>query len=339
LKLKPKKFLNLLFKFVIIKEPSMDFSSALPTFIITLREGVEAALVVGIVFAYLKKAGKTHLKNWIYFGISAGISVSAIAGVAFEWVIKGLGTANQQYAGAIEPLMEGVFGLLAIGLLSWMLIWMARHAKGLKKEVENAVGSALQSDAQAGWGIFSLVFFAILREGFETVLFIASKFQQGIIPTLGAVAGVGVAILIGMLLFKWGMRLDIRKFFAVMGILLLLIIAGLVVTSLARFDQAINSMAQMNRESQSMCFFHERFAKPADRDCILGPMVWNLSKVLPEEQFPGIVFSAMFGYVQRLYLVQAISYVIFLVTIGSIYLQPQTWRLNWSREQNTTEKA
>ncbi len=313
----------------------MDFSSALPTFIITLREGVEAALVVGIVFAYLKKAGKTHLKNWIYFGIGAGIAVSAIAGVAFEWVIKGLGAANQQYAGMIEPLMEGVFGLLAITLLSWMLIWMARHAKGLKQEVESAVGGVLESDAKAGWGIFSLVFFAILREGFETVLFIASKFQQGIVPTVGAIAGVATATLIGVMLFKWGMRLNIRKFFAVMGILLLMIIAGLVVTSLARFDQAIGSVAQMNRESQSMCFFYEKFAKPADRDCILGPMVWNLSKVLPEEKFPGIVFSALFGYVQRLYLVQAIGYVVFLVTVGSIYLQPQTWKLNWSRDRNT----
>jgi high-affinity iron transporter len=309
----------------------MDFSSALPTFIITLREGVEAALVIGIVFAYLKKAGQTHLKHWIYVGISAGVAVSVMAGVAFEWVIKSLGAANQQYAGAIEPLMEGVFGLLAIGLLSWMLVWMSRHAKTLKQEVETAVGSALQTDAQAGWGIFWLVFFAILREGFETVLFIASKFQQGIVPTFGAVAGVVTASLIGLLLFKWGMRLNIRKFFAVMGILLLLIIAGLVVTSLARFDQAINAVAQINRESQGMCFFYERFAKPADKDCILGPMVWNFSKVMPEEQFPGIVFAALFGYVQRLYLVQAICYAIFLFGVGSIYLQPQTWKLRWSR--------
>jgi high-affinity iron transporter len=309
----------------------MDFSSALPTFIITLREGVEAALVIGIVFAYLKKAGQTHLKNWIYVGISAGIAVSIMAGFAFGWVVKSLGAANQQYAGAIEPLMEGVFGLLAIALLSWMLIWMSRHAKTLKQEVETAVGSALQTDAAAGWGIFWLVFFAILREGFETVLFIASKFQQGIVPTLGAVAGIATASLIGLLLFKWGMRLNIRKFFAVMGILLLLIIAGLVVTSLARFDRAINAVAQMNRESQGMCFFYERFAKPADKDCILGPMVWNFSKTMPEEQFPGIVFSALFGYVQRLYLVQAICYVVFLVGVGTIYLQPQTWKLRWSR--------
>uniref|UniRef100_UPI00286E7CC5 FTR1 family iron permease n=1 Tax=Chamaesiphon sp. VAR_69_metabat_338 TaxID=2964704 RepID=UPI00286E7CC5 len=216
-------------------------------------------------------------------------------------------------------------------------IWMSRHAKSLKQEVEGAVGSALKTDARAGWGIFWLVFFAIMREGFETVLFIASKFQQGIVPAVGAIAGVVTATLIGMLLFKWGMQLNIRKFFAVMGVLLLLIIAGLVVTSLARFDQAINAVAQMNRDSQGMCFFYERFAKPADKDCILGPIVWNFSKTLPEEQFPGMVFAALFGYVQRLYLVQAICYWVFLLGVGSIYLQPQNWRLNWFRRKQKFE--
>jgi high-affinity iron transporter len=244
-----------------------------------------------------------------------------------------LGAANEQYAGAIEPLMEGVFGVLAIGLLSWMLIWMSKHAKGLKQEVESAVSGALKTDTQAGWGIFWLIFFAIIREGFETVLFIASKFQQGIVPAVGAIAGIATASLIGVMLFKWGMRLNIRKFFMVMGVLLLLIIAGLVVTSLGKFDQAINSVAQMNRESQGMCFFHERFAKPADRDCILGPMVWNFSKIMPEEQFPGMVFSALFGYVQRLYLVQAIGYVVFLFGVGTIYLQPQLLQFNWLRSR------
>jgi high-affinity iron transporter len=305
----------------------MDLISALPTFILTLREGVEAALVVGIVMAYLKKSGQSYLKSWVYWAIGVGIALSAFTGVAFQWVIQNLGAANQQYASSIEPAIEGVFSLLAIVMLSWMLIWMAKHAKTMKQEVENAVDNAVQAQAKNGWRIFGLVFFAIMREGFETVLFIASKVQQGIFPALGAVGGVVAATVIGMLLFKWGVRLNIRKFFSIMGILLLLIIGGLVVTSLARFDQAIGALASSSRESQSMCFFYERFAKPADKDCILGPMVWNFSKVLPEEQFPGVVFSTLFGYVQRLYLVQAIGYVFFLMTVGSLYLQP-TWLKN-----------
>jgi high-affinity iron transporter len=305
----------------------MDLISALPTFILTLREGVEAALVVGIVMAYLKKSGQSYLKSWVYWAIGVGIALSAATGVAFQWVIQNLGSANQQYASSIEPAIEGVFSLLAIIMLSWMLIWMTKHAKTLKQEVEGAVDNAVHAQAKNGWRIFGLVFFAIMREGFETVLFIASKVQQGIFPALGAVGGVVAATIIGMLMFKWGVRLNIRKFFSIMGILLLLIIGGLVVTSLARFDQAMGAFANSSRESQSMCFFYERFAKPADKDCILGPMVWNFSKVLPEEQFPGVIFSTLFGYVQRLYLVQAIGYVFFLMTVGSLYLQP-TWLKN-----------
>jgi high-affinity iron transporter len=305
----------------------MDLISALPTFILTLREGVEAALVVGIVMAYLKKSGQSYLKSWVYWAIGVGIALSAATGVAFQWVIQNLGAANQQYASSIEPAIEGFFGLLAIIMLSWMLIWMTKHAKTLKQEVEGAVDNAVQAQAKNGWRIFGLVFFAIMREGFETVLFIASKLQQGVFPALGAVGGVVAATIIGMLMFKWGVRLNIRRFFAIMGVLLLLIIGGLVVTSLARFDQAVGALASSSRESQSMCFFYERFAKPADKDCILGPMVWNLSKIMPEEAFPGVVFNTLFGYVQRLYLVQAIGYVFFLMTIGSLYLQP-TWLKN-----------
>jgi high-affinity iron transporter len=302
----------------------MDLISALPTFILTLREGVEAALVVGIVMAYLKKSGQSYLKSWVYWAIGVGIALSAATGVAFQWMIQNLGAANQQYASSIEPALEGFFGLLAIIMLSWMLIWMTKHAKTLKQEVEGAVDNAVHAQAKNGWRIFGLVFFAIMREGFETVLFIASKLQQGVFPALGAVGGVVAATIIGMLVFKWGVQLNIRRFFAIMGVLLLLIIGGLVVTSLARFDQAVGALASSSRESQSMCFFYERFAKPADKDCILGPMVWNLSKIMPEEAFPGVVFNTLFGYVQRLYLVQAIGYIFFLMTVGSLYLQP-TW--------------
>lgn len=304
----------------------MDYLSALPTFVLTLREGVEAALVVGIVMAYLKKSKQSYLKSWVYWAIGVGIAISAATGWLFQFIIQNLGTTNQQYSGAVEPALEAVFGVLAIVMLSWMLLWMNKHAKTLKQEVEGAVGDAVKAQTSAGWRVFGLVFFAILREGFETVLFIAAKVQQGIFPALGAISGVVAATAIGMLIFKWGLQLNLRKFFSIMGMLLLLLMAGLVVTSLGRLDQAVNAVAQSSRSSQSMCFFYEHFAKPADKDCILGPMVWNLSKVLPEEQFPGVIFSTLFGYVQRLYLVQAISYMIFLLTLGSLYLQPSWFK-------------
>lgn len=305
----------------------MDFSPALPTFIITLREGVEAALIVGIVLAYLKKAKQTRLNIWVYAGIIAGILASALVAVLFSWIIQGLGTASKQYAPVIEPLIEGGFCVLAIILLSWMLIWMTQNARQMKTGVEETVGTALSQNYKAGWGIFILIFFAVLREGFEAVVFIAAKFQQGVIPTLGALLGLATAAGIGMLLFKWGIKINIRRFFQVMGLLLILIVAGLVVTALAHFDAAVSALAQMDRQSQSFCFYYQRFAKPQDRDCILGPMVWNTSKTLPDDRFPGIILNALFGYTQRLYLVQAVSYAFFLITVGGLYFQSLSGRV------------
>jgi high-affinity iron transporter len=310
----------------------MDFSSAIPTFVITLREGVEAALVIGIVLAYLKKAKQQHLEPWVWSGVGVGLVASAAIGLLFGWVLQGLGSASLQYGAAIEPLLEGVFSLLAIAMLSWMLVWMTRNARFLKQNIEGAIGSALQREMGAGWGIFSLIFFAVVREGFETVLFIVGKFQQGLVPTIGALSGIAIAAGIGGLIFKWGIRLNIRKFFTVMGILLLLIVSGLVISTLGHFDTAAHRLAQLDRKSQSLCFFYERFAKPQDRNCILGPMVWNFSKVLPQDQFPGILLNALFGYSDRLYVVQAFSYIVFLLTISGIYFQTLSGRILFRRK-------
>lgn len=297
----------------------MDFSAALPTFVITLREGVEAALVVGIVLACIKKAQATHLNQWVYAGVGVGIAASALVGVLFSWLIPTLGAANPKYTPVVEPLLEGVFSVVAIAMLSWMLIWMTRQARFLKTEVEGTVTAALKRDVGAGWGVFTLILIAVLREGFETVVFIAANFQQGLIPAFGALAGLAGAVGIGFLLFKWGVKINIRLFFQVMGVLLLLVVAGLVVSALKHFDAAVASLAQMDSQSEALCFYYERFAK--NPSCILGPRVWDTSNILPDRKFPGIVLKALFGYRQNLFLVQAVAYVVFLTTVGGLYLR------------------
>ena len=296
----------------------MNFSAALPTFVITLREGVEAALVVGIVLACLKKAKQSQLNRWVYAGVGVGIAASAFIGVLFSWVIQTLGAANPKYTPVVEPLMEGVFSVVAIAMLSWMLIWMTKQAQFLKTEVEGTVTAALKN-MSAGWGVFTLILIAVVREGFETVLFIAANFQQGLIPAFGAILGIATAVGIGVLLFKWGVKINIRLFFKVMGVLLLLIVAGLVVSALQHFDDAVATLAHMDRQSEALCFYYERFTK--DPSCILGPRVWDTSKILPDDKFPGIVLKALFGYSEKLYLVQAVAYVVFLLTVGGIYFR------------------
>jgi high-affinity iron transporter len=295
----------------------VDFSSALPTFIITLREGVEAALVVGIVLACLKKAKQGHLSVWVYAAITTGIAASAIVGVLLAQVSQALSQSQNPYAATLELFLEAIFGLIAIVMLSWMLIWMTKQARFMKAQVEGAIGQAIEKNA--GWGVFTLVFVAILREGFETVLFIVAKFQQGLIPSIGSALGLAVATGIGALMFKWGVKIDVRRFFQAMGILLLLIISGLVVSSLGHLDTAISSLAASDRQSAGMCMFYEKFTKV--HSCNLGNLVWDTTKVMPEDKFPGLLFSALFGYTDRLYLIPAIAYVTFLGSIGWLYFR------------------
>lgn len=300
----------------------MNFSTALPTFVITLREGVEAALVVGIVLALLKKAKQSRLNPWVYAGVIVGIIVSGLIGFLFTGIIKFLGSINPQYTSVVEPALEGIFSILAIIMLSWMLIWMTQQARFMKAQVEGAVTEALGKNSNAAWGVFSLILVAILREGFETVLFVAANFQQGLLPTIGALGGLATAAGIGVLLFKWGVRINIRQFFQVMGVLLILIVSGLVVSGLQHFDEATANLALSSRSSENLCFYYEHFTRI--HSCILGPIVWNTSKILPDEQFPGIILKSLFGYRDKIYIVQAVGYFLFLITIGGLYFRSLT---------------
>ncbi|MBD1843031.1 FTR1 family protein [Cyanobacteria bacterium FACHB-63] len=284
----------------------------LSTFVITLREGVEAALVVGIVLAYLSKAGRSNLNPWVYGGIGAGIVASVAVGIVFLSTLGSLDASNHMYAPVFKPLLEAIFGLIAIVLLSWMLVWMTKQAKSLKGEVEREIDQAIQTNA--AWGVFGLIFFAVLREGFETVVFIAAQFQQGWSPVIGAVGGLMGAIVIGILLFKLGVKINLKQFFQVMGIFLLLIVSGLVIGVLAHLDKSFAILSQLNPRYASLCI-----SEPGS--CFLGGLIWDASKVLPQKQFPGVILHTLFGYVDQLYWIEAIAYLSFLTIVGRLYLQ------------------
>jgi high-affinity iron transporter len=296
-------------------------TSALPTFIITLREGVEAALVVGIVLACLQKAKQSELNNWVYGGIIAGVLVSALIGGLFAGVVRLLSTSSQPNAPLFKEILAGVFSAIAVGMLSWMLIWMTQQAKGMKAEVEGAISTALDGKTaqQAGWNIFTLIFIAVAREGFETVLFITAKLSQGLAPILGAIAGIASATGIGALLFKWGVKINLRLFFQIMGVLLLLIVGGLVISALKHLDAATAIASQLQVTAANWCLFSDSLSSTPS--CNLGGLVWNLHDTFPDDRFPGLVLKSLFGYRDRLYLVQLIAYVGFLLSIGGIYFR------------------
>jgi high-affinity iron transporter len=301
----------------------MNWSAALPTFLITLREGVEAALVVGIVFACLQQAQKQILNRWVYLGVLSGILASLGFGLLIHLGLKGLQTSDQLYAPVFKQLFEMGLGVIAIAMLSWMLIWMTKQARSLKAEIEGSVRSALGQENQAGWAIFSLIFIAVFREGLETALFIVAKFQEGWTPVLGAMAGLAIAFLIGILLFKWSVRINLKQFFQVMGVFLLLIVSGLVISALRHLDAAAIALcavpeaiafSQINPEVLGIC-------GDQNTSCLLGPQIWDLSTTLPDRQFPGILLKTLFGYRQKLYLVQAIGYLSFWVIVGGLYFR------------------
>ncbi len=292
----------------------MDIVVALPIFVITLREGVEAALVVGIVSACLQKAQKSELNPWVLYGILAGVGGSVVTGLLLNWGVQQASQLDPKLEPVIEPFLESLLCTLAIAMLSWMLIWMTQQARSLKGEIEDSVTATLQQNTTAArWGVFTLIAIAVLREGFETVIFIFANAQQGPAAILGAIAGLSGAVGIGFALFKWGIKIDIRLFFQVMGVLLLLIVAGLVISALKHIDTAVYTWGQLNAIAANLCF--------STQSCILGPLLWDASSVLPDSRFPGVVLKALLGYRDHLYWAQAFSYSLFLAIVGGVYFR------------------
>lgn len=295
----------------------MDVSIALPNFLITLRECIEAVLIIGIVLASLNKAGKSQLNSWVYAAIGVGLLISVLIGVLFGWLISNLGRINPRYSTVIEPLLEATFCIFAIAMLSWMLVWMTKQSRVIRANVEEAVNQSLEGFSNGAWGVFSVVLIAVVREGFEIVLFLAANAHEGLISVVGAVAGLSLAAFIGMLIFRWGVKVNIHQFFQVMGVLLILIIGGLVLKAFKNIDNSLANLATSNIIMSDICFYYENFTQV--HSCILGPMIWNTDQILPEGKFPGIVFKYLFGYRDHLYLLQVVGYITFLLSISSLY--------------------
>lgn len=295
----------------------MDFSGVLPIFAITLREGVEAALVVGIVMAYLKKVDRSSLNPWVFGGIGTGIFASFIVGIFLNWLVKQVENKEPMQAAFYSQFWQGVLGITAIIMLSWMLVWMTENAKALKGEIEGQIGKAIANEKSAGWAVFILILIAVLREGFEVVIFISAKLQGGLVPIVGAIAGLVGAVAIGIALFQFGIRINLQVFFQAMGIFLLLIVAGLVVSVIGHLDKAVAAYGQLTQTS--ICLPATSATEMSS--CLLGGLVWDVHDTFPDTRFPAILLKAMFGFRDRLFLGQALGYFTFLISAGFLYFQ------------------
>lgn len=201
------------------------------SFVIALREGIEAALIVGIILGYLKKVGAETLAKPVYYGV--GLGVLASIGVAGIFLLL-----RVEFEGKYEQLFEGITMLVAAVILTTMILWMRNNSKTFSEDMREKVETALTK--RQSYGLASLAFVSILREGIETVLFLgsASFTSSGVQLLVGGGLGLGLAVLIGVAIMKYSVRLDLHTFFNVTGILLILFAAGLVGRSILEFQEA-----------------------------------------------------------------------------------------------------
>ncbi len=203
----------------------------LPSLIIGLREGIEAALIIGIILAYLTRIGQPQLRRYVYLGTAAALAVSlAVGGVLFAVSFELKGTA--------EEIFEGFAALLAVIVLTSMVLWMLQAARNLRKQFEQKID--LLVDRKQVLGLTSLSFIAVFREGVETVLFTAGQAAQTSTAdaVLGITGGVLLAAVVGFGLFALSWKINLRKFFTVTSAFLIVIAAGLFMFSVHELQEA-----------------------------------------------------------------------------------------------------
>jgi len=201
----------------------------LSAFLIALREGVEAALVVGIILVYLSRTAHSHLTRFVWYGVAGAAALSLAVAVGLErWRIS-------------EDGFEGLMYLGAAVFVVTMIVWMNRAARHLRKEIEEKVESyARRAGKAAGWGIFLFVFLMVLREGVELALILRAVelSTEGFETWIGTIAGIAAAVAVGLFFFKGTLRVPLHRFFAATSIILMLVAFQLALTGLHELSEA-----------------------------------------------------------------------------------------------------
>jgi high-affinity iron transporter len=189
--------------------------------VIGLREGLEAALIVGIVAAFAKRNGRSKDMWLLWVGVATAVTLCA--GVAVILKVAEENLPQKQQEG-----LETIIGLVAVAMVTWMIVWMRRHARDLKGDLELHAAAALATGS--AWALIIMAFLAVLREGLETSVFLLAAFQASTDPFLaglGAVLGILVAVVIGYGVYKGGVKINLARFFKITGAVLVLVAAGL----------------------------------------------------------------------------------------------------------------
>jgi len=254
-----------------------------PGYLLALREGLEAALIIGIVLGALRKFQRTQSSKIIWYGVGSAVLLSI--GVALL-----LNFYSASFEGTAEAIFEGFAMLIAASVLTWMIFWMQRHARTMKTELETDVRQA--ANMQSGRALFLLSFMAVLREGIELALFLTaaaftSTTQQSLI---GGILGLVSAVVLGWIIFATTVKLNLKQFYRVSNILLILFAGGLVAHGVHEFNEAgwIPSVVEH---------------------------VWDINHILSEKSSLGLILKALFGYNGNPSLTEIAAYILYFVAI------------------------
>lgn len=256
----------------------------IPSLLLSLREGVEAALIIGIVLGTLRKINRMDMSRSVWLGTGTAAVLSLLTAM----LLHALGAS---FEGHTEEIFEGVTMALAAGVLTWMIFWMQRQSRTIKSELESGVQRAL--NAGGSQALFSLAFLAVLREGVELALFLtaASLSVESTQTLLGAILGLAAAVLLGWLLFATTVRLNLRRFFQMTSFMLILFAAGL-------FAHGVHEFTEVG---------------------LIPPIIehiWDTNPILDENSSLGMFLKALFGYNGNPSLTEVIAYAGYFLAIS-----------------------
>ena len=250
--------------------------------LITLRETLEASLMVGIMLACLERLSHEKYRIVVWLGVAVGVVGSILCAVIFHFAFGG-------FTGATEQIYEGVTMLAGAGLITWMILWMMRMGRSMRASLERDLTAYASNDQYLG--IFLLSFTSMAREGTEMVLFLHAAFlsaKSNIHHLTGVLAGITGALLLAVLLFRGSRQLPLRTFFTSTALLLLFVGAGLV-------SHGIGALQEAHLVT------------------VLQSHAWNMSTILPEEGAIGGMLESLFGYSDHPTVLQLVSYLGYLI--------------------------
>ncbi|MCS3431568.1 iron uptake transporter permease EfeU [Klebsiella sp. BIGb0407] len=268
-------------------------------FLIMLREGLEAALIVSLIASYLKRTQRGHLFVAMWIGVVTAAVLCLILGLVIN-------ETTGEFPQKEQELFEGLIAVVAVFILTWMVFWMRKVSRNVKGQLERAVDSALGRKNNHSWALILMVFFAVAREGLESVFFLLAAFQQdvGMLPPIGAMLGLATAIGLGFLIYYGGVRLNLAAFFKWTSLFILVVAAGLSASAIRAFHEA----GLWNH-------FQER--------------AFDMSETLSTHSLFGTLLEGLFGYQEAPTVSEVSVYFIYLIPALLLFFSP------WSNKAST----